>query len=156
VFAAVATAVMLAGCARSGPRRPRAGASVPDRARALIGHCPELACTTAEVPGCGFSEDVVAGGVTVRAEIECSREGAATACVERRKPFGGEDLTVQNQRLEFRCAGDPLTCVVTGGSAMWPAAIASAPPPGGEVSCHAPRRTGPTPAPHSVPGPDTV
>jgi hypothetical protein len=157
--AAIAAVAMLAGCAATAPPvlGTRSGASLPDRADALIQHCPELACTTAEVPGCDFSEDVVAGGVAVRAEIECTREGAATACVERRKPLGGEDLTLQNQRLDFRCAGDPLICVVTGGNAIWPApaTIAGAATSAG-ISCHAPRRAGPSPAPHSIPGPDTV
>ncbi len=158
--AAIAAATMLAGCATTAVPvgGSRAGALLPDRARALIQHCPELACTAAEVPGCGFGEDVEAGGITMRAEIECARDGAGTACVERRKPVGGENLTLQNQRLNFRCAGDPLTCVVTGGSAMWPepAAIAGGAASGPELSCHAPRRAGPAPAPHSIPGPDTA
>jgi hypothetical protein len=150
---------MLAGCAATAPLGPGAhgGAPLPDRARALVEHCPELACTTAEVPGCSFGEDVVeAGGVTVRAEIDCARDGAATACVERRKPFGGDDLTLQSQHLDFRCSGDPPTCVVTGGNAMWPAATAGGTPSRGGLSCHAPRRAGPAPAPHSIPGPDTA
>jgi hypothetical protein len=156
--AAIAAAAMLAGCAstaRSG-RIARTGVSLPDRASALIAHCPELACTTAEVPGCGFSEDVDAAGVAVRAEIECARAGGATACVERRKPVGGENLTLQNQQLDFRCAGDPLTCMVTGGNATWPAAFTGTAATGAEISCHAPRRAGPAPAPHAIPGPDTV
>jgi hypothetical protein len=153
--AVLVVAAMLAGCAATAPGGgARAGTALLDRAHALIQHCPELACTTADVPGCGFSEDVDAGGVTVRAEIECAREGTATACVERRRPLGGENQTLQNQRLKFRCGGDPLRCVLTGGNAIWPAAIAGK--SGGEVSCHAPRRAGPSPAPHSIPGPDTA
>jgi hypothetical protein len=159
--ALIGLAAMMAGCAgasaaaRAGARN---GALLPDRARALIEHCPELACTTAEVPGCGFSEDVEAGGVTLRADIECARAGTATVCVERRTPVGGENQIVQNQRLEFQCSGDPLKCVVTGGNAMWPAPAQSASGSAqrGAVSCHAPRRAGPTPARHSVPGPDTA
>jgi hypothetical protein len=158
LYAAIAFAALLAGCATAAPAGARGGTSLPDRARALIEHCPELACTTADVPGCGFSQDVEAGGVrVVRADIECARAGTATACVERRRPVGGEDQTLQNQRLNFRCAGDPLTCVVTGGNALWPAPVATAgATPNGGVSCHAPRRAGPMPTSHSIPGPDTA
>jgi hypothetical protein len=156
---ALAGALMLAGCATSAPQPSarRLAASLPDRAREVIAHCPELACTTAEVPGCEFSENIEDGGVAMRQSIRCDRAGTETACVERRSPVGGENTLLENQRLRFRCSGDPLQCEVTGGNATWPAgsSIARGALPGG-LSCHAPRRAGPTPASHSVPGPDTV
>jgi hypothetical protein len=158
-LAAIAGAAMLSGCATTAPRQPagRLATALPDRASEVIAHCPELACTTAEVPGCEFSEDVEYGGVAMRQRVRCDRAGTETACVERRSPVGGGDAKLENQMLKFRCSGDPLQCEVTGGNATWPVGSSIA---GGAgtmgLSCHAPRRAGPAPASHSVPGPDTV
>lgn len=162
-WTAVAISIALAGCAGAAAHHPGASPAsrtLPDRARALIRHCPELACTTAaEVPGCAFSENVEQGDATVRADIECSREGAATACVERRTPVGGENQNVQAERLDFRCSGNPLTCVVTSGNAAWPApplAAEEEAPPGGSISCPASRKLAPPQSPHRIPGPYTA
>lgn len=160
-WAIVAIAIALAGCAGAAAHHAAsspASRTLPDRARAVIRYCPELACTTAAgVPGCAFSENVEQGNGTVRADIECAREGTATACEERRTPEGGENQNLQAERLDFRCSGNPLTCVVTGGNAVWPApalATESSLPSGGAISCPAPRSSPPH-SPHRIPGPYT-
>ncbi|HUY29044.1 MAG TPA: hypothetical protein VMV27_16660 [Candidatus Binataceae bacterium] len=157
-LAITAMIVLASGCAESAIRSPiAAAAAASDPTFQVFQHCRELVCTQADIPRCDFSEVVESGGTNLeREEFHCARSGQGTLCEERRQLIGAEDQTLEAQVLKFGCSGDPVRCQMLGGDAPWGAALEHRESNRQALTCGGPRPAGPPPAPHPVPGPDTV
>ena len=156
--AITAMIVLASGCAESAIRSPMASAAAAsDPTFQVFQHCRELVCTQADIPRCDFSEVVESGGTNPeREEFHCARSGQGTLCEERRRLIGAEDQMLETQVLKFGCSGDPVQCQVVGGNAPWGSTLEPPESSRQAVTCGGPRPAGPPPAPHPVPGPDTV
>lgn len=150
--------VIASGCAAGGRNSALPPAvAAGDPTTQVYRHCRELVCTQAEVPRCDFSEIVESDGPSpLREEFGCVRSGQGTVCEERRALIGSEDKPLENQVLKFQCSGDPVQCQALGGNAPWTTTLELPDSARQPLTCSARHRSGPTPAPHAVPGPDTV
>jgi len=128
-----------------------------DPATLVFRHCRELVCTQAEVPRCDFSQVIASDGPNPqREDFACARSGYGTLCEERRSLLGSEDTPLENQVLKFQCSGDPVQCQALGGNAPWTTTLELPDSSRQNLTCRARRPAGPPPAPHAIPGPDTV
>lgn len=154
----IAAAIAIAsGCAASGSNSalPPAVAAA-DPTTLVFRHCRELVCTDADVPLCDFSEIASDGLGHLREDFRCARSGFGTQCEEHRTLIGAEDKPLENQVLKFQCSGDPVQCQVLGGNAPWTTTLDLPDSSRQSLTCRARRPEGPPPAPHAIPGPDTV
>ncbi|MFZ1890089.1 MAG: hypothetical protein WAU33_18860 [Candidatus Binataceae bacterium] len=155
----IAAAISIAsGCAANGGNSalPPAVAAA-DPTTLVFRHCRELVCTQADVPLCDFSQIVASDGPDhMREDFRCARAGYGTQCEERRTLIGTEDKPLENQVLKFQCSGDPVQCQVLGGNAPWTTTLDLPDSSRESLTCRTRRPGGPSPAPHAIPGPDTV
>lgn len=154
----IAAMITISGCAASGANStlPPAVAAA-DPTTLVFRHCRELVCTQADVPLCDFSQTVASDGPShMREDFRCARSGHGTQCEERRTLIGTEDKPLENQVLKFQCSGDPVQCQVLGGNAPWTTTLDLPNSSRQSLTCRARRPAGPPPAPHAIPGPDTV
>ena len=160
----VAATLLLAtfGCALTEPLgppvHPSPALTVPNPVGAVFANCRELVCTQADLPSCDFEQLIQGADIKpIVDRVHCARSEYGTDCEERRAPGGDPPPTNQGQVLKFRCAGDPVECWTTGGSATWETTLDPTREGGRPLRYPCRRgRPAPEPAQQPVPGPDTV